>query len=1493
MITCDADIDCRWKRKIFISHLATLHLHLNEKVNHSTHRLCTFFFLFRSHSSGFGLEEADDFRFVDCPLPDIPLSVILHRTALKMVPPGNLSLNSDGTSDALSTGQVISEVKVLKMQFSKVTNVSSSQVKTLFKGLESLEKLSLRNLHIDFTSEKVNSSQAHEEKEKTSTSKVLMKTRSERSAIEFLSPSASTQGDSKPGTSSSSENKTILSEISDKTLFKLEIETSKNFNTKLDSFPLPAPQLRLNEEPFSSKSSSPTFSPVNSSERLQLLSADSGKIAEIFNSTQMAVKDTQSSKNVTNPATSSTTTSSSLAFNASTFSHFNERSETSSLPNSTTKEPKLGEEPVYPDRQINKWQLNLQNASSDIPKWIKFSDLFPRLRSLRLSSVFPFDSQLNSQALKQLVSECQHLETVHLDNNELSLLLDHTFNGSAKSLRRLYLMSNKVKRMQSSSLASLSSLEILDLFDNNLTKIESNVFKDLISLSMLRIAKNDFTSLPGAIFQQLHALKSLNLNFNRNLTQISPQLLWSGGSIENVSMVDCSLVSLSEEPERLFTKAVNVQSIELRGNKLKNLTARGLFSCNLNLKKIDASYNDIEVISGDIFSPNSSNLLELNLYGNNLLKIDSSAFSYLRNLKVLKLGFNDLTSISADSFFSLRALEELDLSRNQLTNFNEQLSRLPFGYSSGNLKRINLSKNYLTDFNEFSVIDWSTHLKIEHINLSANKFAGRVTLPVFHSTAPYVVLDLSSNVISSINMDEIVSFESALLALATESHRTRGGDEEGEQVQGEGKERLDLFPLNNIRNWRSANYQKRRQLPFGQSIIQLDKNPLLCDCLLEPFVSYAKANEGQAASLGILKSVSFDLHSPNLKCSNGIAIQQVTPDNLTCRIWDERICPSSCSCIYRCNDSSATIDCSNQSLRQIPLSIVSPKNYANITIKVAQEEGKSDLAAVINGSGNISLAKAKADSPSTVTLVNKVSKVTLVLSNNLIDTLTPINHLFGESNLTFTTQTGAEVIAKADGPIDFEVYLDNNKIDTLPVNFLQDTHQLKRVHPDSSVRSSKETLMEPLMEASAATTAPTMVTASKGSLSLLSLRGNKLAFIPESALNNLDRISETLYKVQNNTAKRHLKLFLGQNPFNCTIANAQNANSMESEKCQQLLLKNWLVKHLHLVQDVGEVKCTLSNSIIDLIEAPDSLLCPLIESNTVFAMSITCLTLSFILVVISAIYYKNRQTILAFIYIYINPVFLCLNLVNEDDLDQEKLYDAFISYSSADRDIVMEMLAKLEPPSDVTQHCISFLQRQLGVPTVHEKECDQIVPESGVNSANKLTKYQSTHENESDGQYYTLCIHERDWLPGNLISWNIVNSVQNSRRTILIISKEFLNSIWFQVEFHTAYYQMLEDQIDRLIVIVRGELPPKEQMDSELAFLLTTKTYLVWGEKWFWHKLKYALPHGGRRNKDQRTKDQIMKEYVDQAINEHFQLHSAAIGELSHVNRAFVGETET
>ena len=49
----------------------------------------------------------------------------------------------------------------------------------------------------------------------------------------------------------------------------------------------------------------------------------------------------------------------------------------------------------------------------------------------------------------------------------------------------------------------------------------------------------------------------------------------------------------------------------------------------------------------------------------------------------------------------------------------------------------------------------------------------------------------------------------------------------------------------------------------------------------------------------------------------------------------------------------------------------------------------------------------------------------------------------------------------------------------------------------------------------------------------------------------------------------------------------------------------------------------------------------------------------------------------------------------------------------------------------------------------------------------------------------------------------------------------------------------------RVIVVVKGELPPKEDMPLALYDYVKTNTYLSWNDPWFWQKLTYALPHRG------------------------------------------------
>ena len=108
-----------------------------------------------------------------------------------------------------------------------------------------------------------------------------------------------------------------------------------------------------------------------------------------------------------------------------------------------------------------------------------------------------------------------------------------------------------------------------------------------------------------------------------------------------------------------------------------------------------------------------------------------------------------------------------------------------------------------------------------------------------------------------------------------------------------------------------------------------------------------------------------------------------------------------------------------------------------------------------------------------------------------------------------------------------------------------------------------------------------------------------------------------------------------------------------------------------------------------------------------------------------------------------------------------------------------------------------------------------------------------------------LCVHHRDFIPGDDIDEQIVRSVDNSRKTLLILTKNFLASDWCLYEMKVARNKLQAEGKDVIIPILLAELPD-EYMNLSVKNLLREKTYLQWetsmgGQEYFWKKLEIAL----------------------------------------------------
>ena len=115
---------------------------------------------------------------------------------------------------------------------------------------------------------------------------------------------------------------------------------------------------------------------------------------------------------------------------------------------------------------------------------------------------------------------------------------------------------------------------------------------------------------------------------------------------------------------------------------------------------------------------------------------------------------------------------------------------------------------------------------------------------------------------------------------------------------------------------------------------------------------------------------------------------------------------------------------------------------------------------------------------------------------------------------------------------------------------------------------------------------------------------------------------------------------------------------------------------------------------------------------------------------------------------------------------------------------------------------------------------------------------------ESTKEPYALCTHDRNFLPGEYIADNIINAINASKKTILVVTKSFVNSDWCQFESQAAQAHHLNK--NRIIAIVFPGVHKYCKRNAALANLLDMVTYLEWTrneeeQMIFWIRLRRAL----------------------------------------------------
>ncbi|OCT72906.1 toll-like receptor 12 [Xenopus laevis] len=243
--------------------------------------------------------------------------------------------------------------------------------------------------------------------------------------------------------------------------------------------------------------------------------------------------------------------------------------------------------------------------------------------------------------------------------------------------------------------------------------------------------------------------------------------------------------------------------------------------------------------------------------------------------------------------------------------------------------------------------------------------------------------------------------------------------------------------------------------------------------------------------------------------------------------------------------------------------------------------------------------------------------------------------------------------------------------------------------------------------------------------------------------------------------------------------------------CENSWFVTWALKDKHtFVSGICSLFCLKLNKKYNLVDF-DERSCRLEMGFMLFIFTFTSLVLFIVLTLLYNIF--NSDIIQLF---YVFQIWL-KKLRGKTNNPTAYEYDAFVSYCSRDQGWVVKYL----------------------VPNLEEKGRNTI----------------------------KLCLHNRDFLVGKDIVDNIMDSIYKSRKTVCLISYNYLQSDWCSLEMRMATYKLLAEKNDDLILIFLENISGYHlSAYHRLARIVRKKTYIDWPQEEteqaeFWERLRMTV----------------------------------------------------